>query len=109
MEDNFVLKTNNIKKIVSTLDKLYQMELGIHDRVNIDSAAIGKEQNIPEIVKLVELVLGVLVESEHKAEYLQKIMHLDETTQHELMVILEGVCYIIHSLVLCCSPDTNSH
>lgn len=38
-----------------------------------------------------ELVLGVMVESEHKNEYIGNIMKLDEATQHELMVILEGV------------------
>jgi hypothetical protein len=61
--------------------------------------AIGKvpnyllrDHNTQEIVKLVELVLGVMVESEHKNEYIGNIMKLDEATQRELMVILEGVC-----------------
>lgn len=50
-----------------------------------------RDFNTQEIVKLVELVLGVMVESEHKNEYIGNIMKLDEATQHELMVILEGV------------------
>jgi HOOK domain len=91
LEDNWILKSNNIKKIVATLDKLYQMELGIHYGIDIDANSIARDQNTQEIVKLVELVLGVMVESEHKNEYIGSIMQLDETTQRELMVILEGV------------------
>lgn len=90
-EDNWVLKVNNVKKIVSTLDRLYQMDLGIHYGLEINATAIARDQDTQEIVKLVELVLGVMVESELKNEYIGNIMILDETTQRELMVILEGI------------------
>ena len=50
-----------------------------------------RDHDTQEIVKLVELVLGAMVESEHKNVYIGNIMKLDEATQRELMVILEGV------------------
>lgn len=86
-----MLKTNNIKNLVNNLDRFYQVDLGIHYGVDIDANAIGRDSNPEEIMKLVNLILGVLVECEHKEEYIGNIMCLDEQTQHELMVILEGV------------------
>lgn len=73
------------------MDRLYQTDLGIHYGLEINATAIARDQDAQEIVKLVELVLGVMVESEHKNEYIGNIMKLDESTQRELMVILEGV------------------
>jgi protein HOOK3 len=95
IDDNWILKVNNIKKITSNLGKLYQNELGLHDEVQIDEKLIGKEQNEAEIFKLIQLVMGVLVECENKVEFLGNIMSMEHETQMELMLIIERVC-ILH-------------
>ena len=91
IDDNWILKVNNIKKITSNLDRLYQNELGLHDEVRIDENLIGKEQNEAEIFKLIQLVMGVLVECENKREFLGNIMSMGHETQMELMLIIERV------------------
>jgi hypothetical protein len=46
---------------------------------------------MPELSKLVQLILGVVVECERKVEYIPNIMKLDPASQRELMVLIEGV------------------
>lgn len=41
-EDNWILRSNNVKKIVSTLDRLFQVELGIHYGTDIDVNKIAR-------------------------------------------------------------------
>ena len=91
--DNYLLKAANIKKILSVLNEFYTLELGITetDLEVINANSIAKEGNTSEILKLVELVLGAAVECENKKEYIENIMLLDETSQRDLMVIIERV------------------
>jgi chromosome segregation ATPase len=91
VQDNWVLKVNNIKKITNNLDRFYHTELGIHDEVNIDETIIGRDQDAREIVKLLQLILGVVVECENKVEYIGNIMNMNAAAQRELMVIIEEI------------------
>jgi hypothetical protein len=50
-----------------------------------------KENNVNEIQKLVQYILGAAVECENKVVYIQNIMTLDPQSQKQLMVLIEEV------------------
>eukprot|EP01112_Ceratiomyxa_fruticulosa_P023585 TRINITY_DN9086_c0_g2_i1.p1 TRINITY_DN9086_c0_g2~~TRINITY_DN9086_c0_g2_i1.p1 ORF type:complete len:744 (-),score=212.05 TRINITY_DN9086_c0_g2_i1:96-2327(-) len=91
VSDNWVLKSNNIKKIVHSLENFYQIELEIEQGTNIDPVVVAKGEDDEEIIRLIEAILGVVVECENKAHYIQNIMSLEEETQMELMTIIQNI------------------
>jgi hypothetical protein len=54
-------------------------------------SGIAKEQSIPDIVKLLRLVLAVAVKSDKKEEYVQTIYTLSPEAQKALMYLLQQV------------------
>ncbi|KAL6069590.1 Protein Hook 3 [Balamuthia mandrillaris] len=88
--NNWLLKVNNVKKLISALEAFYREELNVSedfDVVNVN--LLVKEKDVQEIILLVEFILGAAVECENKQEIIQNIMLLDKTSQKCLMVIIE--------------------
>jgi hypothetical protein len=54
-------------------------------------SSIAKERSIPDIVKLLRLVLALAVKSGKKGDYVQKIYTLSPETQNALMYLLQQV------------------
>ncbi|KYR02254.1 hook family protein [Tieghemostelium lacteum] len=91
VEDNWVLKSENIKNLLNGIDQFFK-DLGIScgvDSIQIDE--ITTNNSSEEITKLIELILGILLECEHNNEYITNIMELDEESQNDLMVVLERI------------------
>eukprot|EP01113_Clastostelium_recurvatum_P031446 TRINITY_DN3926_c0_g1_i2.p1 TRINITY_DN3926_c0_g1~~TRINITY_DN3926_c0_g1_i2.p1 ORF type:complete len:713 (-),score=243.35 TRINITY_DN3926_c0_g1_i2:201-2339(-) len=91
VSDNWVLKGTNIKKLASNLDDFYVQYMGLHDEAIVNDTAIAKDEDEQEIMRLIKLILGVVVECEDKVTYIQNIMSLDETNQIELMNIIKEI------------------
>jgi len=54
-------------------------------------SSIAKEKSIPDIVKLLRLVLALAVKSDKKEDYVQKIYTLSPEAQKSLMLLLQRV------------------
>ncbi len=46
-------------------------------------------QDFVELIDLVELIMGVVVNCEDKGEYIQRILNLEENTQEDLKKLIE--------------------
>ncbi|PRP87618.1 hypothetical protein PROFUN_04645 [Planoprotostelium fungivorum] len=90
-ENNDFLKISNLKKINTALDEFFQNELGFSSEVEVDTAAIIRDGNEAELVKLLQLILGTAIECENKVEYIQSIMQLDAASQRVLMDVIQEV------------------
>lgn len=55
----------------------------------LDITEISKNKNRLEVIKLIELVLGVIVQSEQKSEFILAITHLEKKHQTMLMHLME--------------------
>ncbi|GAM16872.1 hypothetical protein SAMD00019534_000470 [Acytostelium subglobosum LB1] len=90
--DNWVLRSENINNLLSSLDQYYVNELGLNDQTStINVETVAKDRNDVEIIKLIELILGVVLECDNKEEYIGKMQILDPTVQNDLMVIIEKI------------------
>jgi protein HOOK3 len=92
VEDNWALRSTNLKKLVRGLEEYYGMELGQGvSFASIDVSAIAKEKNTTEIVKLVEGVLGCTVQCENRNDFIIGIQGLDAQYQQNLMMAIQSV------------------
>nr|XP_022318582.1 protein Hook homolog 3-like [Crassostrea virginica] len=84
---NWRLKVSNLKKILNGILE-YNMEvLGIHIQ-NFqmpDVSAIGERNDVEELGRLLQLILGCAVNCANKEEYIGKIMSMEESVQHVVM------------------------
>ncbi|XP_074642700.1 protein Hook homolog 3-like isoform X2 [Tubulanus polymorphus] len=84
---NWRLKVSNLKKILKGILDYYAEVLGqqINDFHMPDINAIGEEGSRPELGRLLQLILGCAVNCNHKQEYIEKIMAMEETVQQSVM------------------------
>ncbi|EFA82480.1 hook family protein [Heterostelium album PN500] len=91
-KDNWVLRSENVKNLLSSLDSWFSSELGLTEQtVAIDADTVAKDMDPQETIKLVELILGVVVECENKGEYIGRMQSLDPKVQGDLMLIIEKI------------------
>lgn len=64
---------------------------------DIDLEDICSYKNVEEIIKLCELVIGVVVQCDEKDEYISEILNLDEDTQADLMKIIQKIMDNAHN------------
>jgi hypothetical protein len=57
---------------------------------DIDLLEIARHSSSPHICRFFELVVALFMQSPHKEDYIQTIMHLDERSQHALVVIVQN-------------------
>uniref|UniRef100_A0A8C9SLU8 Hook microtubule tethering protein 2 n=1 Tax=Scleropages formosus TaxID=113540 RepID=A0A8C9SLU8_SCLFO len=62
-----------------------------------DVTLIGEMEDLTELVKLVQLVLGCAVSCERKHEHIEQIMTLEESVQHVVMTSIQEVKTLVLS------------
>uniref|UniRef100_A0A3Q3E9A4 Hook microtubule tethering protein 2 n=1 Tax=Labrus bergylta TaxID=56723 RepID=A0A3Q3E9A4_9LABR len=112
-EANWRLKVSNLKKILKSMLEYYHDVLGhqVSEDHMPDVNLIGEMNDVTELGKLVQLVLGCAVSCEKKQEQIQQIMTLEESVQHVVMTAIQEVSayppasldfsHIFYLLVLC--------
>ncbi|XP_029293443.1 protein Hook homolog 2 isoform X2 [Cottoperca gobio] len=88
---NWRLKVSNLKKILKSMMEYYHDVLG-HQVAEVhlpDVNLIGEMEDVTELGKLVQLVLGCAVSCEKKQEQIQQIMTLEESVQHVVMTAIQ--------------------
>lgn len=88
---NWRLKVSNLKKILKSMLEYYHDVLGhqISDHHLPDVNLIGETNDVTEMGKLVQLVLGCAVTCEKKQEQIQQILTLEESVQHVVMTAIQ--------------------
>lgn len=83
-------KINNVEHVFNGIREFYKTKLLNElpsDEVDINTIAVNENKH--EIIRLCELVIGVVVQCEEKDEYIGAILNLDEDTQSDLMKIIQ--------------------
>ncbi|XP_076009181.1 protein Hook homolog 1 [Genypterus blacodes] len=91
VDGNWRLKMNNLKKILQIVLDYYNEVLGqeISDFPLPDLVRVAERSDSVELGRLLQLVLGCAVRCEHKQEYIQIIMTLEESVQHVVMTAIQ--------------------
>ncbi|GAA6072073.1 protein Hook homolog 2 isoform X2 [Tachysurus ichikawai] len=89
--DNWRIKVSNLKKILQSMLEYYHDVLGqqVGDEHVPDVSLIGEMEDVTELGRLVQLVLGCAVSCEKKQEHIQQIMTLEESVQHVVMTAIQ--------------------
>ncbi|GFQ80829.1 protein Hook homolog 3 [Trichonephila clavata] len=84
---NWRLKVSNLKKILKGILDYYNEVLGqqITGFRMPDIAALGEKNDIEELGRLLQLVLGCAVNCAQKHQYIEALMGLEENIQHDVM------------------------
>lgn len=83
-----------MKKLEKGLDKFYNEVLGFSTTLiveHIEISAIARSADKTNLIHLMELVMGAIVNSSAKEAYISRILALDENHQAELMVFIQRV------------------
>ncbi|KAG7397562.1 Protein Hook 1 [Phytophthora boehmeriae] len=90
---NWALKSNNIKTLLRAVELFYTDELGQICPADelVDPLLIAKENDVHEVAKLVELLLGCAVQCPNKSEYIHPIMQMGSAEQASVMHMIENL------------------
>ncbi|KAJ2583097.1 hypothetical protein GGH95_001180, partial [Coemansia sp. RSA 1836] len=107
--DNWVLKMNNLKKLYKLVTRYYEEVLGYptSNLAEPNLAAIAKNEEADELLKLCHMILTLAVQCERNQVYIGKIMSLGEEDQRSLMVSIESVLAQLGSAEPDGEPDGN--
>lgn len=91
VEDNWRLKMNNLKKILQMVVDYYNEVLAqeISGFPLPDLSLVAEHADPVQLGRLLQLILGCAVRCEHKQEYIQIIMTLEESVQHVVMTAIQ--------------------
>ncbi|KAM9763023.1 protein Hook homolog 1 [Menidia menidia] len=91
VDDNWRLKMNNLKKILQMVVDYYNEVLAqeISDFPLPDLSLVAEHSDPEQLGRLLQLILGCAVRCEHKQEYIQIIMTLEESVQHVVMTAIQ--------------------
>ncbi|KAI9981949.1 hypothetical protein PInf_009732 [Phytophthora infestans] len=92
---NWALKSNNLKTLLRAVELFYTDELGqiCHADELVDPLLIAKENDVHEVSKLTELLLGCAVQCPNKSEYIHPIMQMGASEQASLMHAIENLMH----------------
>lgn len=92
---NWALKTSNLKTLLRGIELYYHEELGQLCEANelIDTHLIAKENDIHEVAKLAELILGCAVQCPSRSEYIHPIMAMEASEQASMMHMIENIMH----------------
>ncbi|KAL8014727.1 putative hook-like protein family [Plasmopara halstedii] len=92
---NWALKSNNLKTLLRAVELFYTDELGQMCQANelVDPSLIAKENDVHEVSKLTELLLGCAVQCPNKSEYIHPIMQMGASEQASLMHAIEKLMH----------------
>ncbi|GAB6028871.1 Protein Hook 3, variant 3 [Chamberlinius hualienensis] len=81
------VKVSNLKKILKGILDYYTevLEQQIIDFKLPDVTEIGEHNNTAELGRLLQLILGCAVNCDHKQEYIEAILGMEEADQHVVM------------------------
>lgn len=88
--EKWVEKLTNLKIIVQRMEAYIKDSGKTLITKDIDLIEIAKHGSSVHTLRFFELVVSVFMQSPHKEEYIQTIMHLDERSQHALVVIVQN-------------------
>ncbi|XP_064293369.1 protein Hook homolog 2 isoform X2 [Phalacrocorax carbo] len=90
-EDNWRLKVSNLRKVLQSILEYWQDVLGqTVAEQHVPDVVLAAQQADPEqLGKLVRLVLGCAVSCERREEHIQRIMTLEESVQHVVMMAIQ--------------------
>ena len=82
----------NFKTLIQGMEKYYQQKLDslIQNQtslIDVDRLVQHKDQSC--LYDILELVMGVIINSEEKQTYIERILELDEKTQEDLQKLIE--------------------
>ncbi|TMW65551.1 hypothetical protein Poli38472_008193 [Pythium oligandrum] len=77
--------------IVMLLEAFYETSLGIDKALLVEISTMEDASQHPELVKLLEFVLGAVVQSDEKARFVRDIMIMDDAVQVDIMAVIERV------------------
>jgi len=90
-KENWALGLHNLKKIFANLQDYFQDKSGVMLGAEmLDLTKIARHRETQEILNLLELVIGVVVECTKKEYYIGQILKLPESVQGQLMPIIES-------------------
>jgi chromosome segregation ATPase len=93
-KDNFAVRLGNLNKLKKGLEKYYTEVLMIsHTNIveHIEISAVARSADKPNLIFLLELVMGAVVNCPAKQAYISRILSLDERFQTELMVFIQKI------------------
>jgi hypothetical protein len=88
--DKWIERLTNLKIIVQRMEAYIKEAGKTLITKDIDLIEIAKHGSSTHILRFFELVVAVFMQSPQKEEYIQTIMHLDERSQHALVVIVQN-------------------
>ncbi|XP_074990173.1 protein Hook homolog 2 [Calonectris borealis] len=90
-EDNWRLKASNLRKVLQSVLEYWEEVLGqaVVDQHVPDVALAAQHADPEQLGKLVRLVLGCAVSCERREEHIQRIMTLEESVQHVVMMAIQ--------------------
>ncbi|OMJ70926.1 hypothetical protein SteCoe_30993 [Stentor coeruleus] len=94
VRDNFALKLGNLNKLKKGLEKYFIEVLRIpHTNLveHIETSAIARSGDKANMLYLLELVMGAVLNCPVKDAYISRILSLDERSQTELMVFIQKI------------------
>jgi protein HOOK3 len=104
VDGKWVLAAKNIRTVLKTLDEYFTNSLAKKIRVeDINENDIAKNHSADEIIKLVELIVGVAVFCENKQFFIGKIFELSADSQSVLKGLVQHVMESAEDL----APDTS--
>jgi chromosome segregation ATPase len=78
--------------LVSGLELFYREKLEAiinHQTSNYEFDLLVKNRDFNQLIDIIELIMGMVVNCEEKANYIEKILDLDEKTQDDLKKLIE--------------------
>uniref|UniRef100_T1J5Q8 Protein hook n=1 Tax=Strigamia maritima TaxID=126957 RepID=T1J5Q8_STRMM len=105
---NWRLKVSNLRKILKSIQDYYQEVLGqqITEFTFPDLNAIAENNDSAELGRLLQLILGCVVNCDRKQEYIEVIMGMEEVDQHEVMNAIQEL--MSTSAIVSSSSDLGS-
>eukprot|EP00347_Sterkiella_histriomuscorum_P012574 403368045 len=90
-------KLNNLQVLHNSLSDYYHNNhnVDLKNDIDIESIVISKEPN-ESLIRLFELVIGVVVSCQDKDFYIKKILELDDETQYNLGLMIEKPLRLIN-------------
>ncbi|XP_072704504.1 LOW QUALITY PROTEIN: protein Hook homolog 2 [Ciconia boyciana] len=90
-EDNWRLKVSNLRKVLQSVLEYWQDVLGqaVAEQHVPDVVLAAQHADPEQLGKLVRLVLGCAVTCERREEHIQRIMTLEESVQHVVMMAIQ--------------------
>lgn len=90
---NWKLKLNNLKKIHRSVQDYYDgvLHISLNKFQMPDLSLVAEFGNIEDTARLIQLVLGIAINCEHKDTYIQAIMGMQQDVQHVVMGAIQDL------------------